>query len=98
MSKLYEWFDDNIGYSGLFLSIFTTSLVIVIIISIVVSINGIGDRRKHVDYLINRIGDRYVMGKDTVLVLEFDDMEYKYLLSNGFKVVPEIIYKSKKVK
>ena len=98
MSKLYKWFDENIGFGGLFIIFTGLSVVWLMIVIFVKGISGVAENDKHIAYLKTRIGDKYIVNKDTLLVLEFDTYNSKYLLSSGFYVSPEIIYKSKKVK
>ena len=98
MSKVYKWFDENIGFGGIALitlCLFTLSILVYITIN---SVSAISRNNENREYLKSRIGDKYVIGKDTLMVLKLDETNDIYLLSNGMYVMPEVIYKSKKVK
>ena len=98
MSKLYKWFIEEIGFSGLYILTIVFAIIIILIAVIIENVNGLHDNNKHIRYLKSRIGDKYIMNKDTIIVLEFNEINNMYILSNGNYVIPEIIYKSKKVK
>jgi len=98
MSKVYKWFDENIGFGGIALitlCLLTLSILVYITIN---SVSAISRNNENREYLKSRIGDKYVIGKDTLMVLKLDETNDIYLLSNGMYVMPEVIYKSKKVK
>lgn len=98
MSKAYKWFIEEIGFYGLYILTIVLAIICILIAVIVENINGLHDNNKHLRYLKSRIGDRYIVNKDTITVLEFNEINNMYLLSNGNYIIPELIYKSKKVK
>ena len=98
MSRAYRWFNNNVGFSGLFVLGFAVLVFGFIVSIIVLGINGTFKNSEHREYLKSYIGNKYVVGKDTVFIYELDEIRNVYLLSNGQRVVPEIIYNSKKVK
>lgn len=98
MSKAYKWFIEEIGFSGLYILTIAFAIIGILTAIIVENVNGLHDNKKYIRYLKSRIGDKYIVNKDTITVLEFNEINSMYLLSNGNYVIPEIIYKSKKVR
>ena len=98
MSKTYNWFDENIGWGGLGLIALLFTILSIIIFGVVSAWSSVLKNNEYANYAISRIGDRNLIGKDTLMILQFDRINNLYLLSNGMYIKPEIIYKSKKVK
>lgn len=98
MSKTYNWFDENIGWDGLGLIALSFMILSIIIFGIVSTVSSVSKDNEYVNYAMSRIGDRNLIGKDTLMIIQFDRINNVYLLNNGMWVSPEIIYKSKKVK
>ena len=98
MNKLHEWFNENIGFSGIALIILCLFTLSILVYMVVNGFSTIAKDNANREYLKSRIGNKYIIGKDTLMVLELDEMNYIYLLSNGMYVIPKVIYKSKKVK
>ena len=98
MSKIYKWFDENIGFSGIALIIMCLLTLSILVYMVLNAFSTIAKDNANREYLKSRIGNKYIIGKDTLMVLELDEMNDIYLLSNGMYVIPKVIYKSKKVK
>ena len=98
MSKLHEWFNENIGFSGIALIILCLLIFSILVYIVVNGFSTIAKDNANREYLKSRIGNKYIIGKDTLMVLELDEMNDIYLLSNGMYVIPKVICKSKKVK